>query len=142
MVDEQQLDRVYTVNLSDAYLHQRTKRAKWAISLLRSFVAQHLKVATSNVKLSTNVSSTLYAKGIQNPPRSIKIRAIRSGDVVRVYLKDEKIEEQKTEEKEKPKAKKEEQQEKQQEKNEEKPKTETELKETEKVKLENKPQGR
>ncbi len=135
MVDEQQLDRLYTVNLSDAYSHQHTKRAKWAIALLRSFVAQHLKVAASKVKLSTNISSTLYTRGIQNPPRSIKIRVIKSGDAVRVYLKDEKIEESKVEDKEKSKAKKE----GQQEKKEEKPETKPGISETEKTKLENKP---
>lgn len=98
-MDVEQIERLYTVNLSKAYSHQRTKRAKWAISILRSFAAQHLKVADSDVKISTKLASTISARGIQSPLRSVKIRAIKNNGLVRIYLKDEKIEEPKAEEK-------------------------------------------
>ncbi len=96
---ETQVERLFTVNLSDAYRHKRTKRAKGAVSFLKSFLAQHLKTEPSKVKLSNALASLMLSRGMQKPPRSVTVKTLKSDDAFIVYLKDEKIEKEKPEEK-------------------------------------------
>lgn len=99
------LERIYTVPLAKAYETVRTKRARRAVALLRSFIARHLKA--NNVVISNATNAFLWQRSMQHPPRRIKVRAIKEDDSVRVYLQDEKPEvkkeEKKPEAKEEPK---------------------------------------
>ncbi len=78
------MERLYTVNLGDAYNYVRTKRAKRAVKLLRSFVKQHLKVDV--VKISEEVNNYIWAHGIQKPPRKVRVKVVKEDDVAHVYL--------------------------------------------------------
>ena len=88
MVDK--LERVYTVPLGKAYEAIRLKRARRAVSLLRSFVSRHMK--SEDVAISNALNSFLWQHSIEAPPRKVKIRAIRENAKVKVYLHDEKLE--------------------------------------------------
>jgi large subunit ribosomal protein L31e len=92
MVDEK-IERLYTINLSKAYEHPRTKRTPRAVSILRDFIVKHLKRESSQVKISDALNKFLWKRSIQKPPRAVKVKVISDKDVVRVYLHDEKIEE-------------------------------------------------
>jgi large subunit ribosomal protein L31e len=72
-------ERIYTVPLWIKL--RRThglKRAKKAAKFLREFVARHMK--NPNVKISTEVNEQIWARGIRNPPRRIKVRVVRTSE--------------------------------------------------------------
>jgi len=90
MVDEKKkLERIYTINLSAAYDYIRTKRCMRAIKILRSYLARHFKADESNVKLSEALNSYVWRDSMQKPPRRVKVRGVKEGDVVNVYLHNE-----------------------------------------------------
>lgn len=105
MTDAAKLERLYTVPLGKAYDYIRIKRARRTVKLLRAFLARHMKVTETAVRISNQLNNLIWAHGIQKPPRKVKIRAIKDKDLVNAYLSDEKIVEKKPKEtkKEEPK---------------------------------------
>lgn len=75
MVEE--LERVYTVPLSDAYKTVRGKRTSRAVNVLKSFIARHMKTQEERVKIAAEVNSFIWQSGMQSPPRRIKVKAKR-----------------------------------------------------------------
>ncbi|MCP4647672.1 MAG: 50S ribosomal protein L31e [bacterium] len=100
------LERIYVIPLRAAYnTSPRTKRSRKAVKIVRGFICRHMKAEEADVAISEGVNSLIWKRGIQKPPRKIKVRAVKSGDRVVVSLLDEKVEEKKLET---PKPKKEE----------------------------------
>ncbi len=81
--------REYVVNLRRAYEVSRTKRAKYAIGLIRRFVARHMKVDVDRVKLSEELNEFVWSRGMEKPPRRVHIEVERRDDAVHVRLKGE-----------------------------------------------------
>jgi len=50
------LTREYVINLRRVYEVSRTKRAKYAVGLIRRFVARHLKVEPRSVKVGQRLN--------------------------------------------------------------------------------------
>jgi len=92
------LEREYVIPLRDAYEASRTRRAKRAINIVREFARRHMKAEI--VKISQGVNQLIWSRGIEKPPRRIKVimRKKKEG-VVEVLLLREVEEEQKREEK-------------------------------------------
>ncbi|VVB99367.1 50S ribosomal protein L31e [uncultured archaeon] len=84
-------EKIYTVPLGDAYDYIRTKRVRRAVKIVQQFVARHSKVAEKNVRISNALNSVLWARGIQKPPRRIKIKVVKEADAAKAYLVDEQI---------------------------------------------------
>lgn len=68
-----ELVREYVINLRRAYEVSRSKRAKYAVGLIRRFVARHIKVKPSEVKVGQRLNAALWARGIERPPRRVKV---------------------------------------------------------------------
>lgn len=78
-------ERIYTVPLAKARKGPRTKRANKAVRFLREFMEQHFK--PESLVISQEVNEAIWARGIQKPPRKIKIRATKNVEgLVVVYL--------------------------------------------------------
>lgn len=83
----EEVERVYTVPLRHAALAPRTKRANRAITEIKTFMARHMKTEAEKVWLDNPVNEVVWARGIQKPPRRIRVKAIRFDDgVVEVSL--------------------------------------------------------
>lgn len=89
MADEK-IERVYTVPLGAAYTYVRTKRARRAVSLLRTFAAKHMKAHQDDVRLSEQLNEHVWARSMQKPPRRVKVKIVKEGGLVKVSLLDEK----------------------------------------------------
>ena len=74
----EELTRVYTVPLREAFQTPRYRRAKVAIRLIRDFATRHMKA--SEVKIEEDVNKLVWARGIRNPPRRIKLEMERDED--------------------------------------------------------------
>jgi len=69
-------EKVFTIPLRKAYEAQRTRRAKKAISIVRQFLSKHMK--SEDVKLGASINKAVWARGIQKPPRKVKIHATKN----------------------------------------------------------------
>jgi large subunit ribosomal protein L31e len=83
-----ELERIYTVPLRNAYMTApRPKRANRAIKEIKIFLARHMKSEEDKVWLDNPVNEAIWARGIQKPPRRIRVKAVRFDDgVVEVSL--------------------------------------------------------
>jgi large subunit ribosomal protein L31e len=79
-------ERIYTVPLRKAYwTGSRPKRANRSVRILREFVERHMK--PEELMIQPEVNEKIWARGIQKPPRRLRIRATKNADnLVRIYL--------------------------------------------------------
>jgi large subunit ribosomal protein L31e len=82
------LERLYTINLSKAYETIRKRRSKRAVALVRTFIMRNMKIDdVTNLTLDTPLNEYLWARGIEKPPRRVRVRATKDKDgLVKVYL--------------------------------------------------------
>jgi large subunit ribosomal protein L31e len=93
-------ERTYTIPLSKAWIMPANKRAPKAMRILRKFIVRHMKVEARKeggeeeegeepVKLvvSNEVNERVWSRGIEKPPRKIRVRAEKDEEGnVTVYL--------------------------------------------------------
>lgn len=92
-------ERIYTVPLQKAWIMPPKKRAPRAVRILRSFIEKHMKVGSRARKteeeeeeageliISNEVNEKIWRRGIEKPPRKIRVRAVKDKEgVVTVYL--------------------------------------------------------
>lgn len=79
-------ERIYTVPLRKAYwTGSRLKRANRSVRILKEFVERHMK--PEELLIQPEVNEIIWSRGIQKPPRRVRIRATKNADnLVRVYL--------------------------------------------------------
>lgn len=79
-------ERIYTVPLRKAYwTGSRLRRANRSVRILREFVERHMK--PEELLIQPEVNEQIWARGMQKPPRRMRIRATKNADnLVRVYL--------------------------------------------------------
>jgi large subunit ribosomal protein L31e len=77
---ETELERVYTVPLSRAWITARHQRTKRAVHILREFAEHHMK--SSEIKIDTELNEALWKKGITKPPRRITVKMEKDEDGV------------------------------------------------------------
>jgi large subunit ribosomal protein L31e len=99
VVSEEQLSRVYTINLSKVWLTPRIRRTKRAINMIREFAQRHMK--SEEIKIDQSLNQVMWKRGIRHPPRKIRVKMVKDeDDVVTVSLYSEEVkEEEKVEEK-------------------------------------------
>jgi large subunit ribosomal protein L31e len=94
-------ERIYTIPLGKATVRPPKKRAPRAIQLIRAFVTKHMKLEMPveeeeeegelpRLIISSEVNEKIWGKGIEKPPRKIRVRAAKDSDGnVTVYLAQE-----------------------------------------------------
>jgi len=91
-------ERTYTIPLQKALVRPPKKRAPRAMELIRVFVTKHMKLEMKvseeeeeeelpQLIISTEVNEKVWGRGIEKPPRRIRVRAAKDKDGnVTVYL--------------------------------------------------------
>ncbi|MCL2643398.1 MAG: 50S ribosomal protein L31e [Candidatus Bathyarchaeota archaeon] len=89
-------ERIYTVPLQKALVRPPKRRAPRAMQLLKIFVVRHMKMATTvseeddelpQLVITQEVNEKIWGKGIEKPPRRIRVRVTKTrDDNVTVYL--------------------------------------------------------
>ena len=78
-------ERIYVVPLAKARHGPRNKYAKKAIRYLREYMTRHFK--PESLVISQEVNEKIWERGIQKPPRKLKVRCTKNVDgLVVVYL--------------------------------------------------------
>ena len=70
-------ERVVTVPLREARNASTGARSDRAMSLIRGHLAKHFRVDEDAVRLDPSVNEAVWARGRQNPPRKLRVRAAR-----------------------------------------------------------------
>ena len=88
-------ERFYTIPLRKAWISQRKKRAPRAMRIIRSFVEKHMKIRTEVegeeeaevLVISNEVNERIWSRGIEKPPRKIRVRVVKDKEgVITVHL--------------------------------------------------------
>ncbi len=98
MVEE--IERIYTIPLTVTRQVPKTKRAPRAIKEIKDFVNQHMaeeapdedkeKGEKKGVWVDRKVNEVIWARGIERPPRKVRVKAIRFEDgLIEVSLPEE-----------------------------------------------------
>jgi large subunit ribosomal protein L31e len=88
-MSETELERVYTVPLSRAWIAPRHRRTKRAVNILKEYAEKHMK--SSEIKIETGLNEKLWNRGITSPPRRITVKMSKDEDgVVTISLPKEK----------------------------------------------------
>ncbi|MEM3596805.1 MAG: 50S ribosomal protein L31e [Candidatus Bathyarchaeia archaeon] len=97
-VEEEEIieERIYTVPLGKAWIMPPNKRAARAVRLLRDFLKKHMKLEArgegeeeepKKLIITNEVNEWIWSRGIEKPPRKIRVRAAKDKDGnVTVYL--------------------------------------------------------
>jgi len=81
---------IITVPLRIARSVPRTQRAKRAVKAIKDHVRRHMKAKIEDIWIDPKINEAVWSKGIQKPPSSIRVRAIRFEDeLVEVSLPEE-----------------------------------------------------
>ena len=97
--DEEEIveERVYVIPLGKANVRPPKKRAPRAMQLIRAFITKHMKIEMKveeeeeeelpRLTISQEVNEKVWGRGIEKPPRKIRVRAAKDKDGnVTVYL--------------------------------------------------------
>jgi len=96
-IEEEEIveENFYTIPLRRAWISPRKKRTPRAMRILKSFVKKHMKLRTEaegeeeaeRLVISNEVNERIWGRGIEKPPRKIRVRAVKDKEgVVTVYL--------------------------------------------------------
>ncbi len=90
-------EKIFTIPLRDVFSPgNRPKRAKIATRLVREFLQKHTK--TEEVKLGQSINKAIWARGIQKPPRKVRVHVLKQektvyAEIVGVDIKPASVEE-------------------------------------------------
>jgi len=88
-------EKFYTIPLGRAWISPRKKRAPRAMRILKSFVRKHMKLRNEaegeeeaeKLVISNEVNERIWGRGIEKPPRKLKVRAVRDKEgIITIYL--------------------------------------------------------
>jgi len=88
-------EKIYTIPLGRAWISPRKKRAPRATRILKNFIHRHMKIKTEaeegeeteRLVVSNEVNEKIWSRGIEKPPRKIRVRAVKDKEgVITVYL--------------------------------------------------------
>jgi len=88
-------EKFYTIPLGKAWISPRKKRAPKAVRIIRGFVEKHMKIRTEAegeeeaefLVISNEVNEKIWSRGIEKPPRKIRVRAAKDKEgVITVHL--------------------------------------------------------
>lgn len=82
---EENLTRVYTINLGKAWLTPEYKRTDRVVNMIREFAQKHMK--GEEIKLDQDLNRQIWSRGRTNPPRKVRVKMAKDEDgVVTVSL--------------------------------------------------------
>jgi len=83
-------ERIYTIPLGKAWVRPPNKRAPRAMHIIRAFMTKHMKLTMRveeeeekelpKLVISKEVNEKVWGRGIEKPPRKIRVRAAKDKD--------------------------------------------------------------
>jgi large subunit ribosomal protein L31e len=86
---EENLTRIYTINLGKAQLTPRYRRTDRVINMIREFAKKHMK--SGEVKLDQELNKHVWQKGKAHPPRKLRVRMMKDEDGIVIVSRYEEV---------------------------------------------------
>jgi large subunit ribosomal protein L31e len=77
-------EKIFTIPLREAFVKGRSHRAQDASRLVREFLTKHMK--SENVKIGNSINDNVWKRGMQKPPRKLRVHAVKEEDIVYAEL--------------------------------------------------------
>ena len=77
-MSEENIERIYTVNLAKAWDTPKYRRTDRVINIIKEFTQRHMQ--TNKVKIDQDLNRHIWSRGKKNPPRKIRLRMIKEDD--------------------------------------------------------------
>ncbi len=87
------VERVFTIPLRKAFRKTRNKRVPYAIKLIKEFVRRHMKIKEGEIKIGKHLNEKMWERGIEKPPRRVRVSVEKVESEYRVELFGYKYEE-------------------------------------------------
>lgn len=87
-------EKVFTIPFIKTKKSPRTKRAKRAITEIKEYISRHMKVEKDKVWIDTLLNEKIWERGIQKPPKKLRVKAVKFEELVEVSLPEEEKEEE------------------------------------------------
>jgi large subunit ribosomal protein L31e len=75
---EETIARIYTINLSKAWLTPKHRRTDRVVNMIKEFAIKHMK--SSQIKIDQELNRYIWEKGKTNPPRKVRVRIVKDED--------------------------------------------------------------
>jgi large subunit ribosomal protein L31e len=75
---EETIARIYTINLSKAWLTPKHKRTDRVVNMIKEFAIKHMK--STHIKIDQEFNRYIWEKGKTNPPRKVRVRIVKDED--------------------------------------------------------------
>lgn len=92
MAESEELERVFNIPIRRSIVDlPRQKRTPVAVKVIKDFVRRHMKARDATIWIDPPVNEKIWERGIQKPPRSIRVRAVKfeEDNLVEVSLPEE-----------------------------------------------------
>ena len=73
-------EKIFTIPLRDVFVKPRTKRAELAMKYIKQFLVKHMKI--EDVKIGESINKEIWSRGIQKPPRRVRIHALVEENII------------------------------------------------------------
>ena len=75
---EENLTRVYTINLGKAWITPQYKRTDRVINMIKEFAKKHMK--SEERKIDQDLNRQIWRRGKTNPPRKVRVKMVKDED--------------------------------------------------------------
>lgn len=75
---------VYTIPLREAFRKAEKKRVPYASRLIRDYLKKHTKA--EEIKLGRKLNEKVWERGIRKPPRRVRVKVMKEGNVAKAEL--------------------------------------------------------
>ena len=76
--DEENLIRIYTINLGKAWDTPQYRRSDRVINIIKEFAEKHMK--SEEIKVDQDLNRQIWKRGKTNPPRKVRVKMIKDDD--------------------------------------------------------------
>jgi large subunit ribosomal protein L31e len=85
--DEENLIRIYTINLGKAWDTPQYRRSDRVINIIKEFAEKHMK--SEEIKVDQDLNRQIWKRGKTNPPRKVRVKIKDDDGAVTVSLYEE-----------------------------------------------------
>jgi large subunit ribosomal protein L31e len=70
-------EHIFIIPLRVTKTVPRTKRSPRAIKAIKDYIVKHMRVEEEDVWVDPEVNEAIWKRGIQNPPRKLRVKALK-----------------------------------------------------------------
>ena len=77
-------EKVFNIPLKEAHKKSERKRTRYAVTIVRNFLKKSMKA--EEVKLGRRLNEKIWERSMKHPPRNVRVKAVKDGNVVKAEL--------------------------------------------------------